>query len=295
MELRGEVITTPFSYVATTSSLVWQKCTPVFVDVLEDDLNIDPERIESSITSETTGILATHVYGNPCDTAAIEEIAAKHGLKVLYDCAHGFAVDYLGRSLCTYGDASILSFHATKIFHTVEGGAICSADEDFLFKATYMRNFGHDGQEAFHGLGINGKMSELHAAMGLCMLPRIDGIIASRKMLCERYDELFDMRNDHGIRRPIARSGTNTNYAYYPIVLNDVDSVERTLNDLRKQDVSPRRYFYPSLADLPYVRSDAAPIARSASERVLCLPLYPDLPLETVEMIARTVIDSNIH
>ena len=186
----GEVMTTPFSYVATTASIVWEKCTPVFVDIHPEYLTIDETKIESAITDETTTILATHVYGNPCDAEAIEAIAKKHNLKVIYDAAHCFGVKYKGQSIFNYGDVSTCSFHATKLFHTGEGGALFCQNEATRQEMWYRHNFGHDGHEKYHGLGMNAKMSELQAAMGLSVLPYMEHILAERKRVCSFYDQI---------------------------------------------------------------------------------------------------------
>lgn len=186
--LKGEIITTPFSYVATTSSIVWEGCEPVFVDIDSETLNINPALIEAAITEQTTGILATHVFGNPCDIEAIQAIADKHNLKVIYDAAHCFGTTYKGRSVFEFGDVSTTSFHATKLFHTVEGGAIFAKDEDLNYRMSRMRNFGHAGFEQYDGVGINGKNSEFHAAMGLCNLSHIENILKSRKDQCLLYE-----------------------------------------------------------------------------------------------------------
>src|SRR5687768_4184823 len=186
--LSGEVITTPFSYVATSSTLVWEGLRPILVDIDSETLTIDPERVEAAITPRTTAILGTHVYGNPCDVAALEDIAKRRGLRVVYDAAHAFGVRYRGRPLAAYGDVSTLSFHATKLFHTGEGGAVVTGDGETARRLAYMRNFGHNGEEDFFGLGINGKNSELHAVLGLCVLPRIQDIVAARQGHATRYD-----------------------------------------------------------------------------------------------------------
>jgi dTDP-4-amino-4,6-dideoxygalactose transaminase len=185
----GEIITTPFSYVATTSAIVWENCTPVFVDIHPGYLTIDETKIEAAITSKTTCILATHVFGNPCHIEEIERIAKKHNLKVIYDAAHCFGVHYKGKSIFEYGDISTCSFHATKLFHTAEGGAVFCKDENIMDQIFYSHNFGHDGPLAFHGLGINGKISELQAAMGLAVLPHMETILMDRKKVVDFYKQ----------------------------------------------------------------------------------------------------------
>ena len=205
---KGEVITTPFSYVATTSTIVWENCTPVFVDIDPDYLTIDESKIEKAITSRTTAILATHVFGNPCNVEVIEKIAAKHNLKVIYDGAHCFGVKYKGQSVFNYGDVTTCSFHATKIFHTGEGGAIFCTDPELQHKLYYSHNFGHNGPLAFHGLGINGKISELQSAMGLSVFPYMDTILSERKKVIEKYNEWLDFSR---LKKMKLRDGTDWN------------------------------------------------------------------------------------
>lgn len=280
--LQGEIITTPFSYVATTSSIVWEGCQPVFVDIDPQTLCIDPNLIEAAITPRTTGILATHVYGIPCDVQKIEEIAKRHNLKVIYDAAHSFGVKYLGRALASYGDIATLSFHATKLFHTVEGGAIITEDDELAHKISYMRNFGHKGQEDFWGLGINGKNSEFHAAMGLCNLQHLDEIIAARKQISEWYDAFL---LGSSLDRPILPESSQYNYAYYPVLFpseNDLIEKRKLLND---QEIYPRRYFFPSLDELPYLGSSKTVISSDCSTRVICLPLFDKLSFDDVKRI----------
>jgi dTDP-4-amino-4,6-dideoxygalactose transaminase len=281
--LQGEIITTPFSYVATTSSIVWEGCQPVFVDIDPQTLCIDPNLIEAAITPRTTGILATHVYGIPCDVQKIEEIAKRHNLKVIYDAAHSFGVKYLGRALASYGDIATLSFHATKLFHTVEGGAIITEDDELAHKISYMRNFGHKGQEDFWGLGINGKNSEFHAAMGLCNLPHLQEIIAARRKIFTWYDELIEWT---GLTRPKLPALTEYNYAYYPVLFQSEEILIEVKKKMNENGIIPRRYFYPSLCDLPYVNTLKVPISVNFSRRVLCLPLYPGLTFEDVMKVS---------
>lgn len=287
LDLKGEVITTPFSYVATTSSLVWEGCHPVFVDIDPQTLNIDPSKIEAAITEKTTGILATHVYGNPCDVEAIEAIAAKHHLKVIYDAAHAFGTLYKGKSVLSFGDISTLSFHATKIFHTVEGGAVVTSNPELSNKMAYLRNFGHDGPYDFTLAGINAKNSEFHAAMGLCNIAHIDEIIARRKMLKAHYDERLTGLN---IARPLIRVHTDWNCSYYPVLFEDETTLLKTAAALEKQYVYTRRYFYPSLNTLDYItHTSFLPNSESAAKRVLCLPMYHTLSREEVDMIAGVI------
>lgn len=280
--LKGDIITTPFSYVATTSSIVWEHCNPVFVDIEPDTLTIDPKSVENAITDKTTAILATHVYGNPCDVEVIQLVAEKYSLKVIYDAAHSFGVRYKGRSLLSYGDFSTLSFHATKLFHTVEGGAIVTGNPDLAHRASYMRNFGHNGPEDFYGVGINGKNSELHAAMGLCLIEEIDGIILRRRLVSETYDELLKGMN---VERLKIREYTTYNYAYYPVLFPTESILLKVKTALNDNQIYPRRYFYPSLNKLNYVSRKSMPISEDVARRVLCLPLYPQLSYEDVAKI----------
>ena len=284
--LEGEIITTPFSYVATTSAIVWEGCQPVFVDIDPHTLCINPDLIEQAITPKTSAILPTHVYGIPCAVNKIEKIAHQHGLKVLYDAAHAFGVKHIGKSLTAFGDISILSFHATKLFHTIEGGAIITKDDELAHRIKYMRNFGHKGQEEFWGLGINGKNSELHAAMGLCNLPHVKELIARRKQICGWYDELLKKTQ---LTKPVLPEKTEYNYAYYPVLFPNEDQllvVKKALND---NDIYPRRYFYPSLTELPYIKSSPDLEYSSISQRVLCLPLYIDLSFPQISNIVEII------
>ncbi|MGY2132727.1 DegT/DnrJ/EryC1/StrS family aminotransferase [Hymenobacter sp. HD11105] len=283
LELHGEIITTPFSYVATTSSIAWEGCRPVFVDIDSATLCLDPTLLEGAITAETTAIMATHVYGNPCEVEAIQGIAQKYNLKVIYDAAHAFGVQYKEQSILNFGHVSTLSFHATKLFHTGEGGAIVTDDDELAFRISYMANFGHDGPEHYSGLGINGKNSELHAAMGLCVLPKVTKFIQYRQELSQLYDQLL---LGNGLTRPEISAQTSYNYAYYPVLFPDEKKLLAVRAALNAQHIFPRRYFYPALTDLNYVLPQTAPVAQSVSARVLCLPLSHDLTVTQVEQIA---------
>lgn len=288
LDLKGEIITTPFSYVATTSVIAWEGCTPVFVDVDPETMNIDPRRIQEAITDKTSAILATHVYGNPCDIDAIQEIADRHNLKVIYDAAHCFGTKYKGKSVFNFGDISTTSFHATKLFHTVEGGAVFCKDPELLRKMAYMRNFGHDTPESFQGIGINGKNSEMHAAMGLCNLKYIDDIIDRRKKLCEHYDSILQKA---GCVKPQMTIESEFNYAYYPVIFESEELVVKLMSDLHGNNIFPRRYFYPSLNTcLPYTSHPLQPNSDSLSKRVMTLPLYYDLSFEEVDFIGRIIL-----
>jgi dTDP-4-amino-4,6-dideoxygalactose transaminase len=291
LDLAGEVITSPFSYVATTSSIAWEGYRPVFADVEPDTLTLSAERAASVVTSRTSAIVATHVNGSPCDVDGLGELARCRGLRVVYDAAHAFGASYRGRSLSTYGDVATLSFHATKLFHTVEGGAVVTDDDEIARRVAYLRNFGHDGYERFQGIGINGKNSELHAAMGLCLLPRVTAIIAERRELSVRYDAALAHRHD--VTRPTIRPDSGYNYAYFPVLLPDGAAVRAVQRHLEANGVLARRYFYPSLSGaLPYVAPGEVPVARDAAERVLCLPLYTGLGLDACDRIAALVAES---
>jgi dTDP-4-amino-4,6-dideoxygalactose transaminase len=291
VEARGEVITTPFSFVATASSVAWEGLDVVFADVEPDTLTLDPAAVERAITPRTTAILGTHVYGNPCDVEALEAIARRHGLRVIYDAAHAFGVRYKGRAIGGFGDVSTLSFHATKLFHTVEGGAILTDDDELAHRVGYLRNFGFDGPEAFHGVGVNGKNSEFHAAMGLCLLPRVDAFIADRVAQSRRYDDLLVARCG-AVTKPALRDGTEYNYSYYPVLFASERALLAARDALQAEKIVPRRYFYPSLSTLPYVRRQPMPVTEDAAARVLCLPLYTGLQAEDQERVASTILEA---
>jgi len=288
LDLSGEIITTPFSFVATVSSIVWEGCSPVFIDIDSHTLNIDSSKIESAITEKTSAILATHVYGNPCNVKHIEEIAKKHHLKVIYDGAHAFGVSVDNRSVFEYGDISICSLHATKLFHSIEGGLIFTKDPGLLKKLAYVRNFGFNGPENFAALGINGKNSEFHAAMGLSNLKYINEIHQKRKVLTERYDENLKTLKAY---KPSWHSHATLNYAYYPIILESEELLLRIKERLDANEVFTRRYFYPSLANaLPYLDQRFLDVTDNVSKRVLCLPLFYDLTEEEVDFICRLIL-----
>ncbi|SDH86667.1 DegT/DnrJ/EryC1/StrS family aminotransferase [Winogradskyella thalassocola] len=288
MDLSGEIITTPFSYVATASSIAWERCEPVFVDIHPEYLTIDETKLEEAITSSTTAILATHVFGNPCHVEAIEAIAKKHDLKVIYDAAHCFGVAYKGQSLFNYGDASTCSFHATKVFHTGEGGAVFTKDKELYNTFFAMHNFGHDGPEAFQSIGINAKMSELQGAMGLAVLPYMKKIINARRTICEIYNEAF---KDTELQLLKLRSETEWNFSYFPVIFKSEEQLLRVKDALNSAQIFPRRYFYPSLNTLEYVNNVKCPESESIAPRVLCLPMYPGLTISDVNRILTIVIE----
>jgi dTDP-4-amino-4,6-dideoxygalactose transaminase len=270
----GEVITTPFSYVATTAAIVWENCTPVFVDIHPEYFTIDVSKIEEAITEKTTCILATHVFGNPCNVEEIERIAKKYNLKVIFDAAHCFGVKYKGKSIFEYGDVSTCSFHATKLFHTGEGGAIFCKDPKLFHEIYYSHNFGHDGPLSFYGLGINGKISELHAAMGLSVLPHMPCILKARQDVVELYNSHLDFEK---LKKMKLMGSTQWNYSYYPILFKDEDTLLKVQKAMNKSRMFPRRYFYPSLNLLPYVKKTRVLNSEDVSNRILCLPLSHDI------------------
>ena len=282
----GEVITTPFSYVATTSAIVWENCKPVFVDINPEYLTIDENKIEEAITNKTTAILATHVFGNPCNVIEIEKIANKYNLKVIYDAAHAFGVQYDGRSIFSYGDVSTCSFHATKIFHTGEGGALIAENENLHQELFYMHNFGHDGTLEYKGLGINAKMNELQAAMGLAVLPYSSDLLELRRLRTLKYNETLNFNYLSKIR---IRDSASQNFSYYPIIFQSENILLQVLKKLNAEKIYPRRYFYPSLNSLDYIDSSEMPNSDSISKRILCLPLYPSLELDVIDKISSII------
>ncbi len=284
---QGEVITTPFSYVATSASIVWENCTPVFVDIHPEYLTIDETKIEAAITEKTTCILATHVFGNPCNVEAIEQIAQKHQLKVIYDAAHCFGVKYKGESIFNYGNVSTCSFHATKLFHTGEGGAVFCKDEELNHKLYYSHNFGHNGPLDFHGLGINGKISELQAAMGLSVLPYMEQILAGRKKVVNFYNEQLNHRNIQSLK---IREETEWNYSYYPVIFESEERLLQVQKKMNENNIYPRRYFYPSLNTINYLNETEMPISESVAKRVLCLPLYASLERNEYKRISTLIL-----
>ncbi|MGO4292721.1 DegT/DnrJ/EryC1/StrS family aminotransferase [Chitinophaga sp. RAB17] len=288
LALKGEIITTPFSYVATTSSIVWENCHPIFVDIDAGTFNIDPSLIEAAITENTSAILVTHVFGNACDIDAIKAIADKHQLKVIYDAAHCFGTKYNGQSIFEYGDISTSSFHATKLFHTIEGGAVFSKDPLLAEAMGLLRNFGHTSPVTFGSVGINAKNSEMHAAMGLCVLPYMDDIFKVRKEQWLHYEAM--LKGKTGIQLLKLTLGCEFNYAYFPIVLENEKALQKVTTALNLQYVQPRRYFYPSLNTLEYIDQSKCAVSESVAERVLCLPLYHTLKKEDQDMIVKVIL-----
>ena len=293
LRVSGEVITTPYSFVATSHSLLWNGIKPVFVDVDPKTLNLDPARIEAAITTHTTAIMPVHCYGHPCDTDAIQKIADNYNLRVIYDAAHAFGVLDNQGSVLQHGDLSVLSFHATKVFNTFEGGAIVCPDEKTKNRIDQLKNFGHVGEVNVVAPGINGKMSEINAAFGLLQLKYIDKALARRKVLDAAYRS--GLAGIKGIRCLDDAGEVAANYAYFPILVEPDYPISRDeLNQvLKNNNINPRRYFYPLISDFPMYRSlpsahrDNLPVASEAAQKVLCLPIYPDLDLSVVDEIAR--------
>lgn len=301
VEATGEIITTPFSYVATTTSILWEQATPVFVDIDPKTFNIDPAQIEAAITPKTTTILATHVFGVPCDVEAIEAIAKRHDLKVIYDAAHCFGTQYKGQSVLNYGDVSTLSMHATKLFHSVEGGAVFVNDADaekidaitgevspLRFSVDRLRNFGHYGLEKFEGIGINGKNSELHAAVGLVNLRYIDQIMDDRKRQHSGYDAGLAALD---LGKPEIAAEVEWNRSYYPVVFASETEALAVMAALEQEDIFARRYFYPTLNSLEYIHTPGTtPVADHISQSILCLPLYFGLEDAQIDRISAIIV-----
>ncbi len=296
MSISGEVITSPFSFVATTHSLWWNNIKPVFADIEPGTFNLDPSKVEAAITERTTAIMPVHVYGNPCNQKELQRVADKYGLKLIYDAAHAFGVKVDGESLLNFGDLSILSFHATKVFNTVEGGAIVCRDRETKLRVDNLRNFGFTGEITVVETGINSKMNELQAAYGLLQLKYIDEYISKRRAVAYRYRELLS--NKKGIRVLLDIEGVDHNYCYFPILIDSQlfgKSRDEVYELLQQHNIFGRRYFYPLISDFPPYRGlsssgrENLPVASLVSEQVLCLPIYPDLPLESVEFICNLI------
>ena len=295
LRVNGEVITTPYSFPATSHSLLWNNISPVFVDIEPASCNLDPDKIEQAITRNTTAILPVHCYGNPCRVEKIREIADVHGLKVIYDAAHAFGVRYRGENLLRYGDLSVLSFHATKVFTTLEGGAVISPDASTKQRIDYLKNFGFANEVTVTAPGINGKMNEVSAALGLLQLRYIDRALEARRRLAACYREgLADLAGISQIPEPPDTVG---NASYVPIFVGPDYPLSRDelYSALKENGINGRRYFYPLISDMPMYKwlptADPAnlPVAHSMSGKVICLPLFPDLPLQDVERIVARI------
>jgi dTDP-4-amino-4,6-dideoxygalactose transaminase len=280
-----EIITTPFSYVATTSAILWERAKPIFVDVRPDNFCIDVDKIEAAITPRTKAILAVHVFGIPCDVERIQAIADQHELKTVYDGAHAFGVEYNGKSLLSYGDITTCSFHATKLMHTIEGGGVVVSDDELSEKVELIKRFGHNNDEHMF-LGMNAKANEFQAAMGIVNLQYLPDVIARRQAIVNVYDYLLnDITGIDIISRP-----TGWNYGYYPVLFDRAIDVDKTLEKMNADGVYPRRYFYPSLNTLTYIKPvQKLVISESISKRVLCLPLYDTLSADDAERICSII------
>lgn len=282
----GEVLTTPFSYVATCSAILWQRLTPIFVDIEPNNFTIDVNVLESKITKNTVAIMPVHVFGYACDVKKIEQIASKYNLKVIYDAAHTFGSKLNGKSLCSYGDVSTLSFHATKLFHTIEGGACVVNSRILSDKINLIKKFGHNGDEHYL-LGLNGKQDEINASMGNVILPRVHEIIHERKIISEIYDNEIDSC----LYRPKVQKGLEYNYAYYPVLFPNEEILLNVKEFLGNKGIHIRRYFYPSLNKLPYIEYNCSncKISQDISSRIACLPLFNGLNVENVKYISKSI------
>ena len=295
LELSGEIITTPYSFVATSHALMWNNIKPVFVDINSDDFNINVESIERLITERTTAILPVHVYGRPCDCEKLEAIAEKHKLKLIFDAAHAFGIRSKGKNIFNYGDLSVLSFHATKVFNTFEGGAIVSKNIELKKKIDSLKNFGFMDEETVTDIGINGKMNELSAAIGLLQLKKIDENIQKRKQVDTIYRN--ELRTVEGISLPKISDELIYNYSYFPIIVDDAYKLNRNelYDRLKQNNIFSRKYFYPLISDFQIYKStlteqiDKLPVATEVANKILCLPIYSDLQKDQQEKIVHII------
>lgn len=300
LRITGEVITTPYSFVATSHSLLWNGITPVFVDIDPVNLNLDPAKIESAITPRTTAIMPVHCYGEPCDTRAIQAIADNYNLKVIYDAAHAFGVEQDGASILNCGDLSVLSFHATKVFNTFEGGAIVSPDARTKQRIDRLKNFGFVDETTVVAAGINGKMSEINAAFGLLQLKGVEAAMVARRKVARRYTEAFEGLAGITCVRPAGRGPAN--HSYFPILVGPGYPLGRdALHALLKEhDIVARRYFYPLISSFPMYRgmlsaaAENLPVASRAADQVLCLPIYPGLAEDDQQRIIDLILDPQV-
>jgi dTDP-4-amino-4,6-dideoxygalactose transaminase len=299
LRVTGEVITTPYSFVATAHSLLWNNIKPVFVDIQEGSFNLDPDKIDAAITPQTTAIMPVHCYGNPCEVERIQGIADRYGLRVIYDAAHAFAVRHQGLSVLRHGDLSVLSFHATKVFNTFEGGAIICPDAKTKQRVDYLKNFGFADEVTVVAPGINGKMNEVQAAFGLLQLRHVDDAIAQRAMVASRYHEA--LADVPGLHMPTTVSGATSNHSYFPITVSRPypRSRDALYQRLKDHGVHSRRYFYPLISNLPMYRglpsSSVAnlPVAAKVADSVLCLPIYPALQPEDQMRVIDLIREEN--
>ena len=294
LDIKGEVITTPFTFAATTNIILWEGLTPVFADIDIETFNIDPKEVERKITDKTSAILAVHVYGNPCYVEKLQKVADNYNLKLIYDAAHSFSIEYKNQSLLNYGDISTLSFHSTKLFHTIEGGAIIVDDEELSKKLKLLRNFGIKSEEEIILPGTNAKMNEFQAIMGLCNLENINDKIHSRKIIYDYYKEKLSYIKGIKFQKIIA---SKYNYGYMPVCFENIGMRNKIYSELIKNRIKPRKYFYPLTSDFDYfkekdtdiIKKNELKIATDISNSVLCLPLYPDLDIEIVDKIIRII------
>jgi len=296
LRITGEVITTPFSFVATTHSLWWNNIKPVFVDIEPDYFNLDPDKIEAAITPQTTAIMPVHVYGNPCQVDRLQEIADTYGLRLIYDAAHAFGVRIRGESVLNYGDLSILSFHATKMFNTIEGGAIVCHDPKTKQRIDFLKNFGFAGETTVIAPGINAKMNELQAAYGLVQLKHVDDYIAKRRQIAETYREL--LKDVPGVRCLGDMTAVTHGYPYFPILIDGKNygrDRDALYDELKRNNIYGRRYFYPLISQfptyrgLPSAKKENLPVAEKTADRILCLPIFPSLGMANLEKIVAIV------
>ena len=293
LDLRGEVITTPFSFASTTHAIVRSGLTPVFCDINEGDYTIDVDKIEALITERTSAIVPVHVYGNLCDVERIQQIAEKHHLRVIYDAAHAFGEQFHGVGVGSFGDASMFSFHATKVFHSIEGGAVAFRDPKLAVRLYQLKNFGITGYESVECVGTNGKMNEFQAAMGLCNLRHMENLIEKRRVLAQRYRERLS--GARGIRLCSEQPGVRSNYAYMPVVFDGYGATrDEVFDKLREHNIFARKYFYPCINDYSCYRgqfhSEETPVAHRIASQVLTLPLFDMLPMDTVDKICDLIL-----
>lgn len=289
LRLKGEIITTPFTFIATINSILWEGCTPVFVDIDPETLNIDPKKIEEKITYHTVGIMPVHVFGNACDIEAIDAIAKKHNLKVIYDACHAVGVKYKGQSIFNYGDISVTSFHATKMLNTTEGGGCFTLDKELDEKLRRIRFFGFENHADIVEDGTNGKMTEVHAAVGLANLKYLDAALADRKKKYSIYKDELSKNSSLSFQKITE----DCNYSYFPVIFPDEATLLKVQTALNDEHIFPRRYFYPSVNTftklVPYT---PMPVSEDIASRILCLPLYYTLPLEDVERIINIILNN---
>lgn len=285
-----KILTTPFTYVATLTALMWEGCEPVFVDIDSESLCMSPILTEKILAKDQdiAGIVPVHVYGNACDVYEFAELGRQYDIKILYDAAHAFGSKLNGKSLLTYGDAAICSFHATKLYHTVEGGCVIAHSPQVQEQLNLFRAFGHKGDE-YLSLGINAKLSEMHAAMGLALLPEVPKLIDRRRNLANLYDNMLNIGKNE-LKKPKFAEGLEWNYAYYPIIFSSEKSLLKINNALQEKNIFCRRYFFPSLTKMPYIKDQSAPICEDIASRVLCLPFWPDMPVDIIQEISEIIL-----